>query len=477
MLPVIAIVGRPNVGKSTLFNKLTRSRDAIVGDLAGVTRDRQYGFGALDEKRHMIVDTGGMLSDASFDGCVDNQVDLALEDSTIIFFVVDAKSGMVADDEVIAEKLRAFNKPVYIVVNKTDIGDPDMVSAEFYSLGFDDLFKVSAEHNRGVRILIESALEKVPEQEPDMTDDRDDIRVAIIGRPNVGKSTLTNRMLGEERMVVFDRPGTTLDSVESRHEHFGQNFVFIDTAGVRRKNVVTDAIEKFSIIKTLDALDSCHVALVLIDATEDLADQDLKILNYAISSGKAVILCLNKWDNLPESHKESLKKQLDYRLRYVDYVQSLPISALHGSNVGLLFDKIEDAYRQASVELPTAKLTEMLYRAQMRNQPPLVNGRRIKLRFAHGGGSFPPTIIIHGSQAEKVPLNFKRYLVRYFMKYLKLHSTPLKLVFKTTENPYKHLRNELNRKQINKRKRLIKNRIEKKKRLRSKKSTYKKHQI
>lgn len=477
MLPVIAIVGRPNVGKSTLFNKFTRSRDAIVGDLAGVTRDRQYGFGALDEKRHMIVDTGGMLSDTNFNGCVDDQVDLALEDATVIFFVVDAKSGLVSDDEAIAEKLRAFNKPVYIVVNKTDVGDPDMAAAEFYTLGFDELFKVSAEHNRGVRILIEAALEKVPEQGPDMSDNRDDIRVAIIGRPNVGKSTLTNRMLGEERMVVFDKPGTTLDSVESKHDHFGQKFVFIDTAGVRRKSSVTEAIEKFSIIKTLDALDSCHVALVLIDATEDLADQDLRILNYAISSGKAVILCMNKWDNLPEEHKENLKKQLDYRLRYAEYVQTLPISALHGSNVGLLFDKIEDAYRQASIELPTAKLTEMLYKAQMRNQPPLVNGRRIKLRFAHGGGSFPPTIIIHGSQAEKAPSNFKRYLVRYFMKYLKLHSTPLKLVFKTTENPYKHMRNELNRKQIKKRGRLIKNRIEKKKRLRSKKSAYKQHQI
>tara|TARA_R110002110_G_scaffold404606_1_gene623130 strand:- start:157527 stop:158960 length:1434 start_codon:yes stop_codon:yes gene_type:complete len=477
MLPVIAIVGRPNVGKSTLFNKFTRSRDAIVGDLAGVTRDRQYGFGALDEKRHMIVDTGGMLSDTSFDGCIDDQVDLALEDATVIFFVVDAKSGMVSDDEVIAEKLRALNKKVYILVNKTDVGDPDMVSAEFYSLGFDGLFQVAAEHNRGVRQVIEAAMAGVSESEPDTHDDRDDIRVAIIGRPNVGKSTLTNRMLGEERMVVFDKPGTTLDSVESKHEHFGQSFVFIDTAGVRRKSSVTQAIEKFSIIKTLDALDSCHVALVLIDATEDLADQDLRILNYAISSGKAVILCMNKWDNLPDEQKEKLKKQLDQRLKFAEYVQTLPISALHGSNVGLLFDKIEDAYRQASIELSTAKLTEMLYNAQARNQPPLVNGRRIKLRYAHGGGSFPPTIIIHGSQAEKVPMNFQRYLVRYFMKSLKLHSTPLKLVFKTAENPYKHLRNVLNRKQLKKRGRLIKNRIEKTKRKRSKKSTYKQYQI
>lgn len=464
-LGVIAIVGRPNVGKSTLFNRMTRTRDAIVGDCAGVTRDRQYGVGVLNEKRHWVIDTGGLFADSEFRDLVDSQVMKALDEANIIFFVVDAKDGLCPKDQIIAQKLRALNKSVYCVINKLDTGDPESLSAEFYTMGFENVFKISAEHNKGVRALLTDALAdyKVVET-PELKDDA--ISVAVVGKPNVGKSTLINRILGEERLLVFDKPGTTLDSVVCQYQHFDQKFKFIDTAGIRRKSVVTEKLEKFSIVKTLDALDACHVALVMVDAKESLSDQDLRLLNYAIQSGRAIILCLNKWDNLTKDHKESLQKQLQYRLRAHPYVKVQPISALHGSNVGLLFEMIQTAYKQASVELSTPKLNDLLQQAQMRSQPPLVNGRRIKLRMAHSGGKFPPTIVIHGNQTEKVPMNYKRYLARFFMDGLKLHSTPVKIIFKTSDNPYKHKKNILTPKQLKKRGRLIKNRIEKSKRKR-----------
>lgn len=499
MIPVVAIVGRPNVGKSTLFNQFTCSRDALVGNLKGITRDRQYGHGRRHDVPHIFVDTGGLFLKDTYRSLVESQVKAALNDASHIFFVVDAKAGLMPEDLEIASQLRMLNKPLYLLVNKIDAGDADCLSAEFYQVGIKEIHCVSAEHNRGLNQLMAHVLDSLlPSEEPVNEDcgyyeeDEDDealdlesleaelddledtfeeeqpIRVAIIGRPNVGKSTLTNRMLGEERMVVYDEAGTTIDSIESELEHFGKKFILIDTAGVRKKANIKEKIEKFSIVKTLQAVQSCHVALIIIDAQEGLGEQDLKLIHYTIEAGKSIILCLNKWDNLETEQKQKVKQQISQRLRFADFIKVQTISALHGTNVGLLYKLIARAYKEASKKYSTAQLTEILYQAQMQALSPLVHGRRIKLRYAHSGGHFPPTVVIHGSQAESVPPHYQRYLMHYYMKALKLRSTPVKLVFKTTANPYKHKVNELTPKQLSKRRRMIKHRIEKSKRKRAK---------
>lgn len=467
MTPVIAIVGRPNVGKSTLFNQLTCSKDALVSNFKGLTRDRHYGQGKRHNTPHILIDTGGLYLQDNYHELVANQVHQALEEASHIFFVVDAKSGLTAKDNEIAQKLRVLNKTVYLVVNKVDGGDENCLTAEFYQLGFGDVYGISAEHNRGINQLIADVLDPIVLESAEDKKDKA-TRVAIIGKPNVGKSTLTNRLLGEERMVVFNKPGTTVDSVATPCDRFGQLYTLIDTAGVRKKANVFEKIEKFSIVKTLQAIDSCHVALLMIDAQVGLGEQDLKLLRYTIDAGKAVIICLNKWDNLATEQKDLVKQQVQRRLRFATYIKVVTISALHGSNVGLLFKSIDAAYLAASQDCTTTQLTQLLYQAQTQNPAPMVQGRRIKLRYAHMGGKCPPTIIIHGSQAEKVPANYHRYLMHYFMSALRLHSTPIKLVFKTADNPYKDKPNELNRKQLKKRKRMIKHRIEKKKRKRAK---------
>lgn len=469
MLPVIAIVGRPNVGKSTLFNQLTRSRDALVGDMRGVTRDRQYGHGKRHETPHLLIDTGGLFLQDTYHSLVESQVATALGDASHIFFVVDAKAGLMPEDYEIAKQLRVLDKPLYLLVNKIDAGDENCMTAEFHQLGMTKVFPISAEHNRGIQQLIESVLENIKVETPEESPDAQaGIRVAIIGKPNVGKSTLTNRILGEDRMVVYDQPGTTVDSIESHFERFGKKYILIDTAGVRKKANIKEKIEKFSIVKTMQAVQNSHVVLMVLDAREGLGEQDLKLLQYSIEAGKAIILCLNKWDNLDFELKDKVKQQIAQRLRFAEYIKVQTLSALHGTNVGLLYTLIDKAYKAASAQATTAQLTDWLYQAQMKTLPPLVQGRRIKLRFAHMGGQFPPTIVIHGSQAEKVPAHYQRYLMHYFMKMLRLHSTPLKLVFKTTENPYKDRPNELNLKQRNKRNRIIKHRIDKAKRKKAK---------
>lgn len=467
MMPVIAIVGRPNVGKSTIFNQLTCTKDAIVSNFKGLTRDRHYGHGRRHKTPHILIDTGGLFLEDTYHQLVESQVAAALTEASHIFFVVDAKCGLMPKDFEIAQQLRILDKPVYLLVNKVDGGDHELMSAEFYQLGFHETYGVSAEHNRGLNQLIADVLDDVVVESDDLEKDKS-TRVAIIGRPNVGKSTLTNRMLGEDRMVVYNQPGTTVDSVASDMTHFDKHYTLIDTAGVRKKANVTQKIEKFSIVKTLQAIESCHVAILMIDAQIGLGEQDLKLLRYSLDAGKAMIICLNKWDNLAAEKKEDIKKQFARRLRFADFVKIMPISALHGTNVGLLFKAIDEAYLAASKASSTTQLTDWLYQAQTQNPPPLVQGRRIKLRYAHMGGLCPPTIVVHGSQAEKVPPNYQRFLMHFFMRALKLHSTPLKLIFKTTDNPYKDKPNPLNRKQLKKRKRIIKHRIEKQKRKKSK---------
>lgn len=462
----IALVGRPNVGKSTLFNRLTKSRDALVANLPGLTRDRQYGFANFEEQRVSLVDTGGLSStDEGVDALMADQSLLAVEESDIIFFLVDAREGITSEDELIANHLRVLDKPTVIVVNKTDGLDPDIALAPFYSTGFNHLLPIAASQGRGIRQLISFTLETFSklfndaepiadasieasfadqdsstetdnlENDPHAVQQRG-IKIAIIGRPNVGKSTLVNRLLGEERVVVFDMPGTTRDSVYIDYERQGKHYTVIDTAGVRRRKNVSETVEKFSIIKTLQAIDDANVVVLLVDATEGLVDQDLHLLSQAIESGRALVLAVNKWDGLSDEQKKKVHDSLSRKLRFIDYADLHFISALHGSGVGKLYGSIESAYAAATDKLATHRLTTLLEAATREHQPPLVNGRRIKLRYAHSGGRNPPVIVIHGNQTNKIPGHYQRFLEKFYRRSLDLHGTPLKIEFRGNENPY-----------------------------------------
>ena len=443
MIPVIALVGRPNVGKSTLFNRLTQTRDAIVAEFAGLTRDRQYGKGAMGEFNYVVVDTGGLTGDE--DGIFGHMADQALYavgEADLILFIVDAKDGRTAGDDAIAELLRTQNKPVLLIGNKIDGQNPDYAMGEFASLGFGESLFISASNGNGVRSLINdvvaehevilASLAIEAEVEPDNVG----IKIALVGRPNVGKSTLVNRLLGEERVVVFDEAGTTRDSIFIPYEREGQPYTLIDTAGVRRRGKVKEKIEKFSIIKTLDAINSAHVVILLIDAHEGLVDQDLHILTHVLDSGRALVLAVNKWDGTTEDQKNHIKSELERRLVFLSFATTHFISALHGSGVGVLYKSIHKAYESATKKLQTRVINDILSEAVKEHQPPLVHGRRIKLRYAHVGGHNPPIIVIHGNQTSAVPAAYKRYLENRFIKALKLEGTPIRIQFKQSENPY-----------------------------------------
>jgi GTP-binding protein len=469
---VIAIVGRPNVGKSTLFNQLTKSREALVVDLPGVTRDRQYGAGKIGSKPFIVIDTGGVgVIDSGIDNLMADQSWQAVEDADIILFLVDGRSGLVTADQDVALKLRQKDKPVYLVVNKTDGLNTDIAVSDFYALGIKgEPIPIAASHGRGVTHLIETVLESYPlPPEEDAEDLREKenfaetgIKIAIAGRPNVGKSTLVNRMLGEERVVVFDEPGTTRDSIYIPLERFGTKYTLIDTAGVRRRARISETVEKFSVVKTLKAIDDCHVVILVLDARAGVTDQDLGLLGYILETGRALVVAINKWDGLDMEQKESVKKTLNYRLTFADFATVHYISALHGSGVGNLFDSVHKAYQSATKELSTNELTRVLIKAVALHTPPMVRGRRIKLRYAHAGGHRPPLIIIHGNQTEEVPETYKRYLMNVFRIQLKLEGTPIRIQFKTSTNPYEGKRNPLTPRQEYKRKRL-KNFVKKKK--------------
>ncbi|MBL4680728.1 MAG: ribosome biogenesis GTPase Der [Pseudomonadales bacterium] len=443
MIPVIALVGRPNVGKSTLFNRLTRTRDAIVAEFAGLTRDRQYGKGAMGDFEYLVVDTGGLSGDENgIMGHMADQALYAIEEADLIIFLVDAKDGRTAGDNAIAEMLRSQDKPVLLVGNKIDGQNPDYAMGEFASLGFDDSLFISASNGNGVRSLVNdviaeheailSCLAIEDEAEPENAG----IKIAIVGRPNVGKSTLVNRLLGEDRVVVFDEAGTTRDSIFIPYEREGQPYTLIDTAGVRRRGKVKEKVEKFSIIKTLDAIGSTHVVLLLIDAHEGLVDQDLHILTHVLDSGRALVLVINKWDGTSLDQKNHVKNELERRLVFLKFATTHFISALHGSGVGLLYKSIHKAYDSATKKLQTRVINDILSEAVKEHQPPLVHGRRIKLRYAHVGGHNPPIIVIHGNQTSSVPSAYKRYLENRFIKALKLEGTPIRIEFKTSENPF-----------------------------------------
>ncbi|MCW9012932.1 MAG: ribosome biogenesis GTPase Der [Gammaproteobacteria bacterium] len=442
MLPVIALVGRPNVGKSTLFNVLTRTRDALVANFPGLTRDRKYGHGLYQTRPYIVIDTGGLSGESEeLDERMAQQTLLAIEEANIVLFLVDARDGLTAADEGIARQIRKMGKTVHLVINKIDGMDLTKAEADFYTLGFSDICSISASHGRGVKNLVDALLGEWQDWDDLVEDKASGIRVAVVGKPNVGKSTLINRITGEERVVVMDMPGTTRDSIFVPFEHNGKRYTLIDTAGVRRRKKVKETVEKFSVIKTLQAIDQSNVAVLMIDARESISDQDLHLLSYIVDAGKALVIAINKWDGLDDYEKRQIRESLEQRLDFIQYAEIFFISALHGSNVGLLYKAIDKAYNSATKKLSTPELTRILDKATSSHQLPLVRGRRIKLRYAHQGGQNPPVIVIHGNQTDLIPASYKRYLMNFFIDALKLKGTPMRLEFKTGDNPFSGRKN------------------------------------
>ena len=532
MLPVLTLVGRPNVGKSTLFNRLTRTRDALVADFPGLTRDRQYGVGRLGPGPYIVVDTGGLSGAVEgVESLMERQVALAIEEADHLLFMVDAREGCSGIDLDIAGRLRRTGKPVTLVVNKTDRLDPELATADFHQLGLGEPVAIAAVQGRGVTGLINRVFASLPEaflpeavrpeslypeapstettpleppgaevtsaevpsaevpfpEEP-LTlkhpvtaaegtittplpadarrgagtgplpaagaEGEGGVKVAVVGRPNAGKSTLINRLLGEDRLVACDQPGTTRDSIFVPFSRAGKDYTLIDTAGMRRKARVKDFIEKFSAIKTLQAIEACHVVVLVLDARQGIGEQDATIASHVVESGRSLVVAINKWDGLTKEERDAIREGFQRKLAFLDFAALHFISALHGSGVGLLLDEVDRAYANAVRQLPTPELTRLLQDLVQEHQPPLVNGRRIKLRYAHQGGRNPPIIVIHGNQTEDLPESYRRYLVNRFRKILHLEGTPLRIELRTGENPYEGRRNLLTPKQIQHRQRL-----------------------
>ena len=499
--PVVALVGRPNVGKSTLFNRLTRTRDALVADFPGLTRDRKYGHAHLAGYDFIVIDTGGI--DGTEEGVEEKMAEqslLAIEEADIVLFLVDARAGLTSADIGIANYLRQRqNKTTVVVANKVDGIDADSHCAEFYQLGLGEIAQIAASQGRGIANLMEQVLsplaEKMAEKEEESAVENDDvsemtqhdewdedfdfsneedtalldeelaqeqtpdsqnIKIAIVGRPNVGKSTLTNRILGEDRVVVYDMPGTTRDSIYIPMERDGQQYTLIDTAGVRKRGKVHLAVEKFSVIKTLQAIQDANVVLLTIDARENISDQDLSLLGFILNAGRSLVIVVNKWDGLNQEVKDRVKSELDRRLDFIDFARVHFISALHGSGVGNLFESVKEAYECATQKMTTSMLTRILQIAVDEHQPPMIGGRRVKLKYAHPGGYNPPIIVIHGNQVDKLPDSYKRYLSNHFRRSLKIIGSPIRLQFQEGNNPFAGKRNKLTPNQLRKRKRLMK---------------------
>ncbi len=455
MLPVVALIGRPNVGKSTLFNALTGTRDALVADYPGLTRDRQYGFARRTEVPCIVVDTGGLVENAdAIEGLMVAQTERAIAEADRLIVLVDGRAGLTPQDEFAAQLARRSGKPVVLAVNKTEGFDPNMAVADFHQLGLGEPVPIAAAHDQGVVSLLEAALAGL---HPDPSDgpELSGIRVAVIGRPNVGKSTLINRLLGENRLVAFDQPGTTRDAVMVPFERDGERYTLIDTAGLRRRSRVEEAVEKFSVVKTLQAIESANVVVAVMDAHENVAEQDASLLGIAIEQGKALVLAVNKWDNIPTEQRDEIRGQVEQRLTFADFAPLLFISARHGSGVGELLRTVREVYAAAMRDMSTPELTRVLEAAVTSHQPPLVSGRRIKLRYAHQGGRNPPVIVIHGNQTDHVPDAYRRYLVNVFRKAFDLAGTPVRVTFRAEDNPFAGRRNPLTPRQRRKRKRLI----------------------
>ncbi len=459
MKPVIALVGRPNVGKSTLFNRLTKTRDALVADQPGLTRDRKFGEGRVGKHPYIVVDTGGLTGETEgVEELMEEQSWLAVEQADSVLFLVDARSGLTPEDHKIAKRLRKTGKHIILVVNKVDGLDADVATAEFYQLGLGTPHGISSSHGRGVPALMQAVFDSMSPEDADEELDvtSKGIKIAIIGRPNVGKSTLVNRMLGEERVVAYDLPGTTRDSIYLPFERDGQDYTLIDTAGVRRRSRINEAVEKFSVIKALKAIEDANVVIMLLDASEGITDQDASLLGFVLDAGRALVLAINKWDGLSIDQKDKVRRELEFKLPFLGFAKTHFISALHGSGVGDLYTSVDRAYASACKDFSTPDLTRLLEELVTAHQPPLVKGRRIKLRYAHQGGVNPPIIVIHGNQTTSVPDAYRRYLINAFLKHLKLEGTPMRLEFKSGKNPFAGRKNKLTSRQIEKRRRLRK---------------------
>ena len=500
-MKVVALVGCPNVGKSTLFNRLTKTRDALVADFPGLTRDRKYGRALFDGREYIVIDTGGIAEDAEQPSDLTNnmtrQALLAIDECDLVLFMVDARAGLMPGDYQVADYIRRSGKKCAVVANKVDGMNEDLAGAEFYGLGLGEVYLTAVAHGRGVSVLIDEVIAPVLREEgpleSDLEDEEDEfseysqweegyefldnvpadktgggfdwhgfreaqrarlkgegaseqssdrpfadlpVKFALVGKPNVGKSTLTNRLLGEDRVVVCDMPGTTRDSIYIPLEREGNKYIVIDTAGVRKRAKVNEAIEKFSIVKTLKAIEDCNVALLVIDAREHITDQDLSLLSFIIDSGRSLVVAVNKWDGLSADYKDEIRRELDLRLGFVDFARVHFISALHGTGVGHLFESIDEAYESATRRNSSSTLNRILQAAVQEHEPPVSGGRRIKLKYAHAGGYNPPRIIIHGNKVNKMPESYKRYLINCYRKALKIMGTPVLLEFKEGSNPY-----------------------------------------
>ena len=459
MKSVIAIVGRPNVGKSTLFNFLTRSRNALVADRPGVTRDRQYGFGNYQGREFILVDTGGLgrndKDSENISNLISDQSLRAIEEADVLIWLVDGREGLTAEDEHLAEILRPMCDHIFLSANKTEGLDTDIVLSDFHRFGFNEPSAISAKRGDGVSHLMDEVIKQLPIESDNEGLLEHGLRITVLGRPNVGKSTLTNRILGEERMLTFDQPGTTRDSIAIPFERDGIPYTLIDTAGIRRRSKINDAIEKFSVVKSLQAIDSTQIVVLVLDAHEAVTEQDATLLGLIADSGKALIIAVNKWDGLEISERTRIKAQLDRKLGFIDYACVHFISALHGSGVGKLFVSINKISKSISIDPSASKVTAILQEATQAHSPPLVRGRRIKLRYAHIGGHDPIRIIVHGNQTDRVPESYKRYLANQMRKQLKLVGAPVLIEFKQGENPYKNKKNILSNRQIEKRRRLM----------------------
>jgi GTP-binding protein len=459
MRPVLALVGRPNVGKSTLFNRLTRSRDALVANMPGLTRDRQYGEGKIAERPFVVIDTGGLAGgEEGIDFKMASQSLLAIEEADAVLLLVDGKAGLSPGDTLILQHLRKQEKKIWLAVNKVDGIDEDIAVGDFYGLGLERIFPITASQGRGVKKLIDDVLKDFPADEEPRGFSNEGIRIAISGRPNVGKSTLVNRMLGEDRVVVYDEPGTTRDSVYIPFERHGQHYTLIDTAGIRRRGKTTETVEKFSVVKSLQAIQDANVVVLVIDARLGIVEQDLHLLGYALDAGRALVIALNKWDGMDEEHKDRAKSEIRRRFAFVDFAAIHFISALHGTGVGELYKSIHKAYDSAKKVLTTNVLTLTLQDAILDHAPPIINGRRIKLRYAHAGGQNPPVIVIHGKQTDKVPDSYRRYLEKTFRKALDLEGTPIRIELRSDENPFIRHEEGLTQQQVAQKRRIVKNR-------------------
>jgi GTPase len=440
MKPVIAIVGRPNVGKSTLFNRLTRSRDALVADFAGLTRDRHYGNGRMGDREFICIDTGGFepVAKTGILAEMAKQTKQAVVEADIVIFLVDARLGMAPQDRVIADFLRKTGRPVILAVNKAEGMSHATVSAEFYELGLGEPQAISSAHGDGVRAMIDEALDAlgIPDEPEEVDKSNQPMRIAVVGRPNVGKSTFINSLIGEERVIAFDMPGTTRDAIEVPFVRGGKPYIMIDTAGLRKRGKVFEAIEKFSVVKTLQAIADANVVILMLDAQQDISEQDAHIAGFIVDAGRALVLAVNKWDGMDDYQKERARNDIARKLRFLDFANVHPISAIKGFGIKELFKDVDAAYAAAMVKLPTPKLTRILEEAVEFQQPKRVGMSRPKMRYAHQGGSNPPIVVIHGNALSGVTDSYRRYLEGRFREAFKLRGTPLRLEFRTGQNPF-----------------------------------------